>query len=64
MDVMGNQAIQLVVSEIALSLSGINELLNVVKSQAESLQHRPAWSKGFFVDSAAASSTETAGTQN
>jgi hypothetical protein len=61
---MGNQVIHLVVSEIALFLSDINEILNVVKSQAESLRRRPAWSKGFFVDSAAASSTETAGTQN
>src|SRR2546422_5205016 len=43
MDVMGNQVIHLLVSEIALSLSGINEFRNVVKSQAASLRRRPAW---------------------
>jgi hypothetical protein len=32
-----NQVVHLVVGEIALFLSGINEFLNVVKSQAESL---------------------------
>src|SRR5215472_13945302 len=50
MDVMGNQVIHLVVAEIALFLPGIHESRNVVKSQAESLRRRPAWSKGCFID--------------
>src|SRR2546428_3843925 len=37
MDVMGNQVIHLVVGEITLFLSCINEFRDVVKSQAESL---------------------------
>src|SRR5438128_3434759 len=50
MDVMRNQVIHLVVGDIALFLSCINEFRDVVKSQAESLRRRPAWSKGCFVD--------------
>jgi hypothetical protein len=49
MDVMGNPAIRLVVSERALFLSGINELLNVGKSQAESLSAVPHGAKGSFL---------------
>jgi hypothetical protein len=37
MDVMRNHVIHLVIGEIALFLSGINEFRDVVKSQAESL---------------------------
>jgi len=47
---MGNQAILLVVSEIALCLSGINEFRNVVKSQAESLRRRACMEQMCFVD--------------
>ena len=50
MHVVRNQVVHLIVGEIALFFSDINEFLNIVKSQAESLQRRPAWSKGCFVD--------------
>jgi hypothetical protein len=49
MHVVRNQVIHLIVGEIALFFSDINEFLNIVKSQAESLQRRPAGSKGCVV---------------
>jgi hypothetical protein len=48
MDVMGNQDIHLIVGEIPLFLSGINEFRNVVKSQAQSLSAPCCTAAGSF----------------